>query len=502
MFLRRVFLLAGLWLSTAMVNAAPLNDRFTNATELIGFPVSAVGNNVDATFDTGGPSTGLGGRSIWWRWTAPFTGRVVVILDGNYQSLWCTVWKGSTLTNLSLVGANQLYYGLFLSVTQGVTYHIAVDNGEAGAPAGDVRFRIDAIPANDNFADAAEVTGSTWQVSADNRYATEEGEFFLSGWLIGTLWWKWTAPFSGEARLSIGGSEGEVYAWMGTGSLTNLQVLQGTMPGLPRGPVEAGVTYWICAATAHGRGRIKLTLFPPNPPNDRYAARLALTNLPVRLFASTLGAANEPHEPKVSGSPQSASVWWTWVAPASGRLLVKATQVSQPWWFSLDVSVFTGRDLRHLKLLATHAQEVSLPVKAGQEYTIAVSGATQADFFLEARLQPPPANDAFEHRQPLAGARRTVVGDNTGATRQSGEPRLAPNASGASLWYSWTAPADGWCTMSVTSSNSVAAGLIVFTGRSLKSLKRLVPAESVPTPALPPRDAVPYGVWPDDTNPA
>jgi len=341
-----------------------------------------------------------------------------------------------------------------------------------------VRFHLDAIPANDNFADAPEVTGSTWQVSADNRYATEEGEFFLSGWRIGTLWWKWTAPFSGEARLSVHGSEGEVYAWMGTGSLTNLQVLQGTMPGMPRGPVQAGVTYWICAATAHGRGRIKLTLFSPNPPNDAYAARLALTNLPVRLFASTIGATNELHEPKVSGSRQPGSVWWKWVAPASGRLIVKATQVSQPWWFSLNVSVFTGRDFRHLKLLATQAQEVSLPVKAGQEYAIAVSGGTHADFFLEARLVPPPANDAFENRQPLAGARAIALGDNTGATRQSGEPRLARNASGASLWYSWTAPADGWCTMSVTSSNGVAASLVVLKGKSLKSLKRLVPAES------------------------
>jgi hypothetical protein len=68
-----------------------------------------------------------------------------------------------------------------------------------------------------------------------------------------------------------------------------------------------------------------------------------------------------------------------------------------------------------------------------------------------------PANDAFANAQILAGATVDITGDNTAATLEAGEINPASDG-GASVWYSWTAPATGWVTIH-TSSNTPGNGL-------------------------------------------
>src|SRR5512138_2043925 len=58
-------------------------------------------------------------------------------------------------------------------------------------------------PANDNFADAQELAGGWGTVAADNGGATAEpGEPSHAGVLANaSVWFKWTAPISGEVSL-------------------------------------------------------------------------------------------------------------------------------------------------------------------------------------------------------------------------------------------------------------------------------------------------------------
>jgi hypothetical protein len=61
-----------------------------------------------------------------------------------------------------------------------------------------------------------------------------------------------------------------------------------------------------------------------------------------------------------------------------------------------------------------------------------------------------PGNDDFASAIPLSGAPVSVDGDNTGASLESGE--FDPSGrGGASVWYSWTAPATGWFEVSTVS---------------------------------------------------
>jgi len=88
-----------------------------------------------------------------------------------------------------------------------------------------------------------------------------------------------------------------------------------------------------------------------------------------------------------------------------------------------------------------------------------------------------PFNDNFANRAHLAGSTVTVRSNNTGATRESGEPTIAGNAGGASLWWDWTAPATGSVTVTTSTvaggnsySSSYPTLIGVYTGTSLNAL--------------------------------
>jgi hypothetical protein len=63
---------------------APANDDLANATPVQDATVTAAGSNVGATQEIAEPGSGnIGGKSVWWRWTAPDDGRVEVDTIGS-----------------------------------------------------------------------------------------------------------------------------------------------------------------------------------------------------------------------------------------------------------------------------------------------------------------------------------------------------------------------------------------------------------------------------------
>ncbi|MGV3757162.1 MAG: reprolysin-like metallopeptidase [Verrucomicrobiota bacterium] len=76
-----------------------------------------------------------------------------------------------------------------------------------------------------------------------------------------------------------------------------------------------------------------------------------------------------------------------------------------------------------------------------------------------------PANDNFANRQVVTGASGQVTGTTVNATREVNEPRHPDYGNGNSVWYSWTAPANGQATF-----NSFGKPLSVYTGTSLTAL--------------------------------
>jgi PASTA domain len=86
-----------------------------------------------------------------------------------------------------------------------------------------------------------------------------------------------------------------------------------------------------------------------------------------------------------------------------------------------------------------------------------------------AALAAPPANDNFAAAEELSGRVVSVEGLNKDATKEVDEQDHAGEPGGASIWYRWTAPADGRAVVSTCGSDFDTV-LAVYTGDSLDAL--------------------------------
>ena len=83
----------------------------------------------------------------------------------------------------------------------------------------------------------------------------------------------------------------------------------------------------------------------------------------------------------------------------------------------------------------------------------------------------PPNND-FASAQELTGIPASRAGNNIEATREEGEPSHGELATGASVWYRWTAPSRADVTIDVCNAD-FDSSLAVYTGSAINALTRV-----------------------------
>lgn len=94
-----------------------------------------------------------------------------------------------------------------------------------------------------------------------------------------------------------------------------------------------------------------------------------------------------------------------------------------------------------------------------------------------------PTNDNFSSAIALSGAQGATNGTNIRATKETDEPNHAGNTNTPSVWYSWTAPADG--NVSFTAAHSRVLFdmvLAIYTGSSVGSLTTVTNRRSARVP--------------------
>lgn len=82
----------------------------------------------------------------------------------------------------------------------------------------------------------------------------------------------------------------------------------------------------------------------------------------------------------------------------------------------------------------------------------------------------PPGNDRFVDSIALSGTTAMGVGTLRGATVEAGEPSGTPSVSGASVWWHWTATANGPVVIDLSGGNFDAA-CSVYTGSAVSALR-------------------------------
>lgn len=131
--------------------AGPPNDAFASAVGLSGASVNTSGSNLNATLEFLEPphnGRNAHGSSVWWRWTAPASGPVVVDTVGSAVDTLLAVYTGAALAELVPVAANNnIATGTSTSrvafaAQAGVTYRIAVAAPSVAGSTGNLQLNL------------------------------------------------------------------------------------------------------------------------------------------------------------------------------------------------------------------------------------------------------------------------------------------------------------------------------------------------------------------------
>jgi hypothetical protein len=255
---------------------------------LTGDSANATGTNRGATGEVGEPAQSGQINSAWWSWTPTSSGFFQVDTIGSGSDTYLSVFDGSDLANLTLIGANDDGAGnleslVNLNATAGTTYQIAVDGWSSRT--GPINLSTTpTAPPNDNFANRIALTGETANATGSNIRATGEvGEPTQSG-TTESVWWTWTAPTTGNYTFDTLGSNYDTYLSLFTGSdLPSLALVAanddagGGLTSRITQSVTAGTTYQIAVDGWSSRtGRINLNI-GPTPAGSAGADKLTET---------------------------------------------------------------------------------------------------------------------------------------------------------------------------------------------------------------------------------
>lgn len=495
--------------------AAPGNDDLANAITISGAFGAVSGSTASATTDDCEPQTyppmSPFPRSVWYRWTAPYTGWIRWRLDGSAAEPR-VLFVAESLAIPCVWGSGDP--AARSTVRQGVTYIVGIGAPSVDAPGGPFvaswTVRRAPKPPNDDFERGLEITGRTGLTAGFNPHASKQpGEPAHAGVAGGqSIWYRWRAPESGRAMFHTMGSEREadsviaVYTGDRVEALTRVTSDAGSGTDGRSSRVvftaTSGVLYHIAIDVVGGRegsidyfdGCSTCALLlswnsGPGPSNDAFANARTLSPEGDRLWTRNLGARPEPGEPShADGSiadPQrgGASSWFRWTAPTSGPAGFFAQAVD----FIPLVAVYRQTGTSGFGSLETIAENqyfdntagfetgVDWEAVAGQTYLIAVDAVGERTGEYVITWFSGPDNDAFASPRVLPGAVGRILDSSIDATREDlvGEPDHAGVEGAASVWYAWTPSVSGPAQVdNLEAANGTR--LAVYTGSTLSSL--------------------------------
>ena len=251
----------------------PPGDSFASPKSLSGATFSVPGINGAATRETGEPDhlpadgASLGENSVWYSWTAPFSGPVTIDTCQSSFDTALAAYTGSAIGSLSQVASdndacsafNDAGSQLSFEAVAGTTYRIAVSGSDS---ASEGTFTLNAFhdpPSNDYFFGAQEISGNSATVAGTTLLATREfGEpdhypddpFFLLG--EHSVWYSWTAPSSGPVEMNTCTANISSTIALYTGSeLSNLSRVASNRSACPNALIGSKVTFDATAGTTY-----------------------------------------------------------------------------------------------------------------------------------------------------------------------------------------------------------------------------------------------------------
>jgi hypothetical protein len=340
-----------------------------------------------------------------------------------------------------------------------------------------VTYAIIPLPPNDYFTNASKVpAGGTNYFTSNKRATMETNEMAHAGVnsVAGSLWWNFTSPVATNVLVDTGGSGFQtvvaVYTNLpGSNSIGTLQLVASAV-GNPTRPgaflnynATAGVGYRIVVA-----GRNKNTL--GNVVLEIGPGSLADTNRPlVAVTSPQSGIMVTTNRVLLTGTANDPG------ANASGIEKITVTLIPSPGMGEPTTTVVTPAEFARGPISTNWTKTVTL--KPGQNVIIVRASDFAGNTSLPASLQVTyrelgPINDFLVNATPLTNAFGATAANTRRATKESGEPNHAGNVGGKSVWWLFTAPADGnlWLSTTNTTFDTLLA---LYQGNQVAGLTNL-----------------------------
>jgi hypothetical protein len=370
-----------------------------------------------------------------------------------------------------------------------------------------------AVPANDGFANAIELTPAiraieviqvTGTIAGATVESGEENNADLAAYhQRGTIWWKWTCVtssivqfiiYSPTASLVAGAFEGTTVA-----NLTTVSPPFFDMFLHPEMTFDAGIasfqgtpgkTYWFAVMPKPGvneplggvEGNFTFFYVPPPPPpivaptNDHFANRIFLTGTNLMVEENILGATTEEGEnlgPQWDGV--QSTVWYSWSSPTNGVAYFSGHTPVGDYYFKLRV--YQGESVNNLVPVSPTLDGGFLAgpndrfhLQIGSPYTTGwdATGRT-GSFTLSIRMNvraPASSNDDFANRLDVTMPDYHFDGSIYNATMEPGEP--IPSGYQQTLWWRLVCPGNG--LLSINVSGPYAPLFTVYDGASFAAM--------------------------------
>lgn len=248
-----------------------------------------------------------------------------------------------------------------------------------------------APPSNDNFANATTLASATSvSVSGTNVEATNEAGENNCCFEYNTVWYRWTAPKTGNYRLEVCGSNFNTHVKVLTGTAVNALetvVDNDDDPGCGADSKRSRLTFiagagqeykiQVGSQVENQTGTISGSLTLVSPPNDFFADAANLgSGGTAPITGRNIDASTEQGEPTCCST--SATVWYRWTAPAAGAYRVDTCGSD----FKTHLKVLQGTSVTALESLAENSGAAGCGA-ASDRAAVAFTAGANATYYIQ-----------------------------------------------------------------------------------------------------------------------
>jgi hypothetical protein len=343
--LRRLIVVSVAGLLFALLNvppalAQPANDDFDSATVVGALPFIDSISTVAATTAGDDPFCNGNEHTVWYAFTPTQNTPIRADTVGSDYATTLGVYTGSRGA-LSEVACEPFGGPVAFTATANTTYFFMVASVCCGSPGGNLVFRVNPPPANDDFDNATVVGGLPSTDSVFTGGATTAADDPSCNGNEHSVWYAFTPTRDLPVRADTSGSDYATSLGVYTGSRGALsEVACASSPAQVTFTASANTTYFFMVSGVPG-GTLVFNVTEGPPANDEIGGATPLT-LNTTITQDMTLATRAPTDPTTCGGFFDNTVWFTFTATQSQPLNLDKRGTTTRGFLALLTDLGTG----------------------------------------------------------------------------------------------------------------------------------------------------------------